>query len=435
MMKKKGLIWAGIALIIVCVLMIGVVIWSDYQKNQDAMAGNDTQMSTEDADGSEGTGGQEEKKEPQRIRLMMVGDNLLHMGIVNSGVQADGTRNYDMLFEPIKSHLDYADIKIINQETILGGNDLGFSGYPLFNSPTEVGDAMAKAGFNVVLHSSNHSADRGIKGINNCLDFWANYPNVLVTGIFKEANVPNQDIGLMEVDGVTFAILNYTYSPNMSSLPKSIQGHLGMLCDWDQTTGAINFTKIHPDVLTDIAAAKEMADVVIVCPHWGTEYTFVPTSSQKLFAKQMTEAGADLILGTHAHVIEPVEWVRADNGNKALCYYSLGNYVSTQRESKTMLEAMAWVTFVKEGDSVRIVEEETGAIPLVNHYLNNPVRFGNVYFLDQYTTELANTHGIHAWVKDFSVSNLQKWAKQVLGEWILSSEEVLKPSIPREYWR
>ena len=431
-LKNKGLIWAGVVLIVSCVLLIGAVIWTNSQNDQDSMAGNNNQTTTE---GTEGSDEQPEITKTQKIRLMMTGDNLMHMGIVNSGVQADGTRNYDMLFETIKPYLDFADIKITNQETILGGNNFGFSGYPLFNSPTELGDAIAKAGFNVVLQSSNHSADKGIQGINNCVDFWATHPEVLMTGIFKEADVPNQDIGLIEVDGVTFAILNYTYSPNMSTLPKSIQGHLGMLCDWDKETGVINMNKIHPDVLTDIAAAKEMADVVIVCPHWGTEYTFVPTSSQKLFAKQMAEAGADLILGTHAHVIEPVEWVRGDNGNKALCYYSLGNYVSTQRESKTMLEAMAWVTFVKEGDSVRIVEEETGAIPLVNHYLNNPVRFGNVYFLDQYTTELASKHGINAWVKDFSVANLQKWAKQVLGEWILSSEEVFKESVPKEYWR
>ena len=361
----------------------------------------------------------------ETISIFAVGDNLMHMGIVRTGYLDDGTRNYDFMFEPLKEHLAAADIKITNQETIFGGNDISFSGYPAFNSPTEIGDAIAKAGFNVVLHASNHSADRGINGINNCLDFWEQYPEVVVTGIFKEEDVPDQDIGLLEVDGVTFAILNYTYSPNLSSLPKSIQGHLGMLCNWDTTTGAIDFTTIHPDVLTDIARAKELADVVIVCPHWGTEYTFVPTSYQKKFAQQMTEAGADLILGTHPHVIEPIEWIEAENGNRALCYYSLGNYVSTQRNAESMLEAMAWVTFREENGVVEIVEEETGAIPMVMHYKNNPVRHGNVYFLDQYTEEIAKTNGFLAFGdKSFTVSNLNKWANQVLGDWILGSQEV-----------
>ena len=434
-MKKKGLIWAGITLIISCIVLIGVATWQIYQENnkEETLAGNGTQVSTED---STEENNQQEEKEVQKIRLMMLGDNLMHMGIVRSGDLPDGTRNYDMLFEPIKKHLEYADIKMINQETIFGGNYLGFSGFPYFNSPTEVGDAIAKAGFNVVLQASNHSADQGIKGINNCIDFWSKYPDVLMTGIFKKANEANQDIGLIEVDGVTFAILNYTYSPNLTALPKDIQGHLAMLCDWDKSTGNINFTKLHPDVLTDIAAAKEMADVVIVCPHWGTEYTFVPSSYQKKFAQQMTEAGADLIIGTHPHVIQPVEWIEAKNGNQALCYYSLGNYVSTQQDPKCMLEAMAWVTFVVEEDEVKILAEETGAIPMVCHYTSGPVRLGQVYFLDDYTKELAKAHGIHAFNgADYTLENLQTWAREVLGDWMLFSETVFQQRIEAQHWK
>ena len=311
-----------------------------------------------------------------------------------------------------------------------------FSGFPYFNSPTEVGDAIAKAGFNVVLQASNHSADQGIQGINNCINFWSKYPDVLMTGIFKKANETNQDIGLIEVDGVTFAILNYTYSPNLTALPKEIQGHLAMLCDWNKSTGAINFTKLHPDVLTDIATAKEMADVVIVCPHWGTEYTFVPSSYQKKFAQQMTEAGADLIIGTHPHVIQPVEWIKVENGNQALCFYSLGNYVSTQQDPKCMLEAMAWVTFVVEDDEVKILAEETGAIPMVCQYTSGPVRLEQVYFLDEYTKELAKSHGIHAFNgADYTLENLQLWAREVLGDWMLFSDTVFQERIEVQYWK
>ena len=98
---------------------------------------------------------EEEPFQEYDITLMAVGDNLMHMGIVNTGKQEDGTYDYSVLFQGIRSLLDISDIKIINQETILGGNELGFSGYPRFNSPTQAGDAIAEAGFNVVLHASN----------------------------------------------------------------------------------------------------------------------------------------------------------------------------------------------------------------------------------------------------------------------------------------
>ena len=363
--------------------------------------------------------------EEKKITLMMLGDNLLHMGIVNTGKMADGTRDYSFLFEPLAAHLEYADIKMINQETIFAGNERGFSGFPYFNSPTEVGDAIAEAGFNVVLHASNHAADQEISGLLNCLEYWKSHPEVLVTGIYENEDEENQDIALLEIDGVTFAILNYTYGPNMETLKSSIQGHLGMLCDWNESTGRIDYTTLHPDVITDIQTAEQMADVVIVCPHWGTEYQSVQSSYQEKFAQQMTEAGADLIIGTHPHVVQPVEWIECENGNRALCYYSLGNYVSTQKDGLSMIEAMAWVTFLVEEDGVVIYEDETGVIPMVCHYTYSPTRLKQVYFLDEYTSELAASHGIRGYGGvNLTLEDLQKWSDEILGEWVLNSKEV-----------
>ena len=124
------------------------------------------------------------------ITLMALGDNLIHMGVVHTGKQADGSLNYDFLFEGISEFLNTADIKIINQETPLAGNELGFQGYPNFNSPTEIGDAIVDAGFNVVLHASNHSADQGISGLDNCVSFWRSYPEILLAGIHEPTEKP-----------------------------------------------------------------------------------------------------------------------------------------------------------------------------------------------------------------------------------------------------
>ncbi|MBQ3907505.1 MAG: CapA family protein, partial [Lachnospiraceae bacterium] len=122
--------------------------------------------------------------EPE-LTLMALGDNLMHMGIVNTGKQKDGTRNYDFLFEDLHDFIDLADVSVINQETIFGGNDLGFSGYPYFNSPTEVGDAIVNAGFDVVLQATNHTLDQKQEGVQHCMNFWAQYPEILMVGLHE----------------------------------------------------------------------------------------------------------------------------------------------------------------------------------------------------------------------------------------------------------
>lgn len=367
--------------------------------------------------------------EEYEINLMATGDNLMHMGVVATGLMPDGTYDFSFLFEGISEFLEEAEIKITNQETILGGNELGFSGYPAFNSPTELGDAIAEAGFNVVLQSSNHSADKGINGLLHCASFWkTQHPEVLLTGIYEEA-APSHDIPILTIEDIDFAVLNYTYGPNLETLPTSIRGHLDMLCAWDEGSGRIDFTKLNPQVVEDIKRAEEIADVVIVAPHWGVEYTTTPTGYQREFAAQMVEAGADVIIGTHPHVIQPVEWVESENGNKALCYYSLGNYVSTQKGALSMLEAMAWVTFLVKEDGIEILEEKTGVIPMVNHYNSGPVRTEGVYLLEDYTEEDAARHGIlgYGGVR-LRLDELQKWSEETLGEWIIPSETALGES-------
>lgn len=383
------------------------------------------------------------------ISLMMVGDNLMHMGLVTSGRQEDGSYDYRMLYENISSQLQSADIKIINQETILGGNELGFSGYPSFNSPTEVGDAIAAADFNVVLHASNHAADQKLIGLENCASFWQEqHPDVMMLGIRGAAGpetveaaslrtgsahasadqtadwrMDESGTGYMTVKGVTFAILNYTYGPNMEVIPSSIRENLNILCNYDRQSGQLDFTSLNPQVLEDIAAARENADIVIVCPHWGTEYATTPSSYQEKFALQMTEAGADVIIGTHPHVVQPMRWVEADNGRRSLCFYSLGNYVSTQKQGICMLEAMAWVTFHVDESGVSIAEQQSGPIPLVCQYSSGPVRFEGVYLLQDYTQEQAASHGIRSYGGVIlSLDDLLKWSADIFGDTALGWE-------------
>ncbi len=361
------------------------------------------------------------------IFLMALGDNLMHMGIVNTGKLPDGTYDYSFLFQNITDFLDASDIRVINQETILGGNELGFSGYPRFNSPTEAGDAIAAAGFNIVLHATNHAADQGVKGIRNCVAYWnEEHPDILMTGIYDRENVPAEDIPLLTIGDVTFAILNYTYGPNAQTIPSDLREHLNMLCAYNEKNGLIDFTTLNPKVLEDIRQADELADIVIVFPHWGTEYQSKPSSYQKKFAEEMTQAGADLIIGTHPHVPQPVEEIVSENANTALCYYSLGNYVSTQKQTLSMLEGMAWVTFHVTEDSVSINKESSGVLPLVCHYVSGPVRLENVYLLEDYTEELAAKHGIRSYGGvTLRLSDLQTRCAEIFGDWVLTRSDIL----------
>lgn len=385
-----------------------------------------------EADTSSGNaGGLEPACENRSIRLMAVGDNLMHMGVVYSGKQEDGSLNYEALYDGISNFLSLADIKIINQETIMGGNQLGFSGYPHFNSPTEVGDALCAVGFNVVLQASNHTADQGVEGMENCIAYWNRHPEVLMTGLHeKETEPENHRIPILEIDSVRFAVLNYTYGPNMGTIPASMQGYLDILCAYDSSTGAIDFTSLNPQVLSDIAEARKLADIVIVCPHWGTEYQTSPSSYQKKFAQQMADAGADVIIGTHPHVVQPVEWLTGADGHRTLCYYSLGNYVSTQKDPISMLEAMAWVSFDVTKTSVSVSVEDSGVVPLVCHYSSGPVRIKRIYPLSEYTAELAASHGIRNYGKaPLSLSDLEQWSHDILGSYVIDPES-LEESLP-----
>lgn len=358
------------------------------------------------------------------INLMALGDNLMHMGIVNTGRQSDGTYDYTFMFEHLSSFLSEAEIKITNQETIFGGNNLGFSGYPAFNSPTQLGDAIAAAGFNVVLHATNHTTDKGLAGLEHCLSFWEQYPEVLVCGM----NYPDSssEIPILKIGDVSFAVLNYTYGNNHSVLNKEYHGRLEMLCNYDRETGAMDFTTLNPEVIEEIQIAKTLADVVIVCPHWGTEYQTTPSKYQRKFAEQIAAAGADLIIGTHPHVVQPVEWITSEDGRKTLCYYSLGNYVSTQKQPICMLEGMAWVTFHVAEDGVTISEESTGVVPLICHYTSGPERLENVYLLEEYTEEMALRHGIWQYGGvPFHLADMQSNTEAIFGDWVLQSADIL----------
>lgn len=315
--------------------------------------------------------------EPVNVSLLMVGDMLLHGGIHNSSLQPDGSYDYGHVFEHVKSKIEAADIAVANQEVILGGVELGVSSYPAFNSPTDFGDALVDTGFDVVLHASNHTMDKDSVAIMNTIHFWKEkHPDITVLGI-NETEEEYNEITVVDYDGIKLAMLNYTYGTNGIPLPEGKPYIVNLLNE--------------EKVASDITRAKEMADFVIVYPHWGTEYNLGIDDSQKYWAQLMADCGADLIIGTHPHVCEPVEWITGKDGNQTLCYYSLGNFISIQYYNYSMLGGMAEVVITKDGNGTYI--SDYGMEYLVTHYTAGRTEM-TTYMLDDYTDELAARHAI-----------------------------------------
>lgn len=345
---------------------------------------------------------------PAEVNVMMVGDVLIHETARDSGIMADGSYNYDHFFRMITDELEWGDINIVNQEVIIGGEELGLTCYPCFNAAYEMGDSLANVGFNVVLHATNHTLDKRAAGVDNCINFWKKYPEVAVLGI-NETEEDTEDIYVYEQDGIKIAILNYTYGTNGIPLPED-RPYLVNLLEEDR-------------VINDLEKAEEIADFTIVCPHWGSEYTHTPTDHEIYWAEIFIENGADLIIGTHPHVIQPVEWITSTNGNKALVYWSLGNFVSNQDLSATMVEAMAKVVIANDEEG-NVFIKDWAVQPLVNHYVKGSGVMC-AYKIEDYTEELAAVNRIHVWPDGykFTYQYCIDLANYVLGDWSAGLDE------------
>lgn len=336
----------------------------------------------------------EEVEEVKSIDLVMVGDIICHKDMYTTIKQADGTYDYSMLFEHVTPLVQEADLAIANSEMIIGGEEIGVKSYPTFNGAFSLADAIADAGFNVVLHASNHAADVGVKGVKSCLENWrTTHPEVAVLGI-HDSEESRDDIYVYEQDGMKIAILNYTDGLNKS---KNIKA-----ADRKYLVNRLTESRLR----TDVQRAKEMADFVIVCPHWGKEYSTKIVGKQKQFARICAEEGVNLIIGTHPHVGEKIDTVTdVVSGNQTLVYYSIGNFTTnvTKKSGYVLNRVVGGMAKVKigrmEDGSVGVLDY--GIVPLICHWTSSKEDY-TVYPYEDYTEELANKHIATSFKKKFS---------------------------------
>ena len=259
------------------------------------------------------------------ISLIMAGDNLINDKLYNAAKKDDGSYDFKSMYSYIKDIVKNYDLAYYNQETILGGSEIGVSSYPAFNSPYEVGDATIDTGFNLVSLATNHTLDRGEKAIINSLNYWNNKSNVLTSGSYLSNNDRNK-VNIKEVNNITYTMLNYTYGTNGIKVPEGKEYLVNIWpCTGNNPDNDTKYQEYKEVVKEDILRVRDKVDLLIVAMHFGVEYIHVPTKYQIDMAEFLSSLRVDIIIGTHPHVIMPITYI-----NDTLVIYSLGNFLSAQ---------------------------------------------------------------------------------------------------------
>lgn len=296
------------------------------------------------------------------LSLVMVGDALIHEAVYSDAYH-NNTYDFKPMLSEMKPIISKFDLAYYNQETILGGTELGLSTYPRFNSPYEVGDAFIDTGFNLVSLANNHTLDRGEKAINNSCNYWQN-KNVYHAGSY--CSYEDRDkLVIKQKNGISYALLSYTTVDNGLKRPNGKDYYLNLY---------------DPEVVkNDVEKYRGKVDLLMVAMHWGQEYTHTPVSSQKEIANYLASLGVDIVIGTHPHVVEPIEYI--DN---TLVIYSLGNFISAQTGIERLTGLMVSLNVNKDlsDNKINISDIET---ELLYTYSDNSKNYRKNFKVYPYT--------------------------------------------------
>ena len=338
--------------------------------------------------------------EKKVVSFVGAGDNIVYYGNVRDAascaVPSGRKYNFAPIYDSVRETIQSADIAFINQETLMCGDGYAFSYYPRFNGPQDMAYDLADVGFDVVNIANNHMLDKGESGLSATIDFWRTVDGITLIGGYKneqEFSEPH----VIEVNGVRIAFLSYTFFTNYLTLPK---GSPLVIPNPDEDT-----------VTAQIARAHELADFLIVSVHWDEENIFKPNDRQITFANFLCEQGVDVILGHHPHVIQPIEYMDRPDGGKTLCVYSLGNFVAEMDHDYNLLGGLITFDIVKQGDDVST--ENVVFLPTV-YYFTTSFYKNHVYFLSDFTDDLAKSHGLTYYGRSITVSSIKKYLKNTI---------------------
>ena len=349
----------------------------------------------------------EEVFKPTSAKLVAVGDNLMHRSCTLSAKNADGTYDFTKHFANMADIFKAADLAVISQDTVLGGIELGATSTEtgIFNTAVELADGMADAGINVVLAANNHIMDEGSAGLNTMMSYFSTkYPNITLLGVNNSREAKDEPV-YVETNNIKIAMINYSYGSNQTA-------------DLDASPYLLN--QYDEDWLSDILKqAREEADFIIAFPFWGEQNSMDYTQEQERQAQFLADNGVDLIIGSYPHVVEPVKWITAENGDRTLVYYSLGNFQSIQNTVENMLGGQANITISKEEDGTHISDYSLDFV--VTHYEQRESSeyydIVTTYPLADYTSDLAARHGMSvSGNEEFDLASLQGLSSQILSK-------------------
>ncbi len=368
---------------------------------QNGILGGDTEVTTNNSVTTEAdTTVTEPEAKTESVSFLGCGDNIIYYGTWRDAKsQSDGTREYNFkpIYKNVADMIAEADISFINQETVCS-ESFPPESYPTFNSPVDLTYDIAELGFDVVCLANNHMLDKGPLGLRESFDNW-NDRGVHVIGCYEEIENTSRYITYYEENGITVAFIAYTEFTNLYRDPTE----QGLWASYLKQS----------DVVGDVREADEYADFVIVSVHWGEEGSFEPSAEQRAYAKIMADSGADVILGHHPHVLQPIEWIEGKDGNRTLCAYSLGNFVHEQDRDYNVPGGMLTFNIVSENDG-DATATDVEFIPTVCHY---PRSFYNntVYLLEDYTEELCNAHAVKTYYnRTISLEKLKEYVKDTI---------------------
>jgi len=280
-------------------------------------------------------------EEPQQFSIVVAGDAMMHMPQLSSAYQGDGEYSFDECFRYIAPILSQYDAAVVNLETTLPGG--GYSGYPRFGAPDAFAKSLQKAGFDVFMMANNHCCDKDRHGIQRTLSVLDSM-GVRHLGVYRDTTERDSIYPLViEQHGIRIALLNFTYGTNGLPVPRGcVVNHLDTA-----------------RILSDIDRAKELgADVIVAMPHWGEEYHLRPVAGQRWWTKWLLAHGVDHIVGSHPHVIEPVEVEQDSTGAAHVVAYSLGNFISSQLQTERSTSLLVGLRFEKDSSGVRLVQHD-----------------------------------------------------------------------------
>mgnify|MGYP000012356769 FL=1 len=338
----------------------------------------------------------------ETVSFSATGDNLIHAPIYQQAKRrASGTEPYsfDYCYEHIAPFYAQYDVNWINQETLCS-DTLEPSSYPSFSTPGDCARALYRAGIRVFSLSNNHTYDKGASGIAATLRFWESMPeDVVTTGLWAGESDYGR-IPLQTVNGVTIAYLAYTEHTN--GIPAS-----------SAMPARVIYTNQTDLIEQQVRAARQQADFVVVGVHWGVEDSHTIVERQQTLAQQLTDWGADVIVGTHPHVLQDAQWLTASDGRQSFAAYSLGNFISTQNRPDQLVGAILTLQLQKTTDpdgTIHTAVLEPQLHPTVTHYDAGKSNVRTYLFRD-YTQELAHGHGVRGKYSDFSLDMVQKIAQ------------------------